>query len=42
MNLTHQEDLNVKNVIENFDFNMDIIYENEEKNQKNKINISAN
>ena len=42
MNLTHQEDLNEKNVIDNFDFNMDIIYENEEKNQKNKINISAN
>ena len=42
MNLIYQENLNVKNVIEKFNFNMDIIYENEEKNQKNKINISAN
>ena len=38
MSLIYQEDLIKKTVIENFDFNIDIIFENSEENKKNKLN----
>ena len=41
MSLTYQEDLMKTTVFDKFDFNLDIIYENEEKNEKNKICINA-
>ena len=37
MSLTYQEDLIKKTVLEKFDFNVDIVYEDKEKNTKNKL-----
>ena len=39
MSLKYQENNTNKTVLEKFDFNMDIIYKNEEKNEKNKLNL---
>ena len=41
MNLIYQENNNIKTVLDKFDFNMDIIYKNEEKSEKNKLNFYA-
>ena len=41
MNLLYQENNIKKIVLDKFDFNMDIIYKNEEKSEKNKLNFYA-
>ena len=41
MNLLYQENNIKKTVLDKFDFNMDIIYKNEEKSEKNKLNFYA-
>ena len=42
MNLIYQENMVDKTILNKFDFNLDITYENEEKNIKNKLNLYTN
>jgi len=42
MNLIYQENMVDKTILNKFDFNLDITYENEEKKIKNKLNLYTN